>query len=63
MRSKISNSSIKILDKNYYTVEHHIAGYERVFDSYISFYVAATCELSSARIFSAIAMSALSKAF
>ena len=55
MRSKICNSSTKILNKNYYTVVHPIAGYERVFDSYISFYVIATCEVSSARIFSAIA--------
>ena len=54
MRSKICNSGTKILNKNYYTIEHPIAGYERVFDSYISFYVA-TCEVSSARIFSAIA--------
>ena len=62
MRSKICNSGTKILNKNYYTVEHPIVGYERVFDSYKSFYVVATCEVSSARIFSAIAMSFPSRA-
>ena len=60
MRSKICNSGTKILNKNYYTVEHPIAGHENY--RQLSFYVVATCEVSSARIFSAIAMSFPSRA-